>query len=81
MQTDRSIWSGVSDGTSWNSYESRRDLHVINGGTLNDEILEPFVRPFAGPIGDNFILMQEKYAPNMAKVRLKYRNRDTCTLK
>ena len=49
------IWGGIS-------YKGQKDLYEINRGTLtalwyHDEILAPIVRPFAGAIDDNFILM------------------------
>ena len=55
------VWGGIS-------YEGRTDLYVINGGTLaalwyRDEILDPIVRPLAGAIGDNFILVQDSARP------------------
>ena len=55
---------------------------MINGGTLTalryrDEILDPIVRPFAGAIGDNFILMQDNARPRTARVYMDYLNRET----
>ena len=69
------VWGGIS-------YEGRTDLYVINGGTLTalryrDEILDPIVRPFAGAIGDNFILMQDNARPHTARVCMDYLNRET----
>ena len=69
------VWGGIS-------YEGRTDLCVINGGTLTalwyrDEILDPIVRPFAGAIGDNFILMQDNPRPHTARVCMDYLNRET----
>ncbi|GFV45897.1 transposable element Tcb2 transposase [Trichonephila clavipes] len=51
------IWAGISFG-------DRNDLHMFQGGTLTsvkyrDEILEPYVRPYAGAIGNYFILMDD----------------------
>lgn len=51
------VWGGISlDGST--------DLHVIRNGSLNavgyqDEILDPIVRPFAGAIGGDYILMDD----------------------
>ena len=58
------VWGGIS-------YEGRTDLYVINEGTLTalrcrDEILDPIVRPFAGAVGDNFIMMQDNARPQTA---------------
>ena len=55
------IWGGIS-------YKGQKDLYEINRGTLtalwyHDEILAPIVRPFAGAIDDNFILMQDNVCP------------------
>ena len=60
---NRHIWSG------------------INGGTLStlryrDEIPDPIVRPFAGTIGDNFILMQDNAGHHTARVYMDYFNRE-----
>ena len=62
----------VSDGMGWN----------LNGGTLTalrfrDEIVDPIVRPFAGAIGDNFILMQDNARPHTARVCMDCLNRET----
>ena len=45
----------------------RMELHIMAAGTLTavrypDEILDPIVRPFAGAIANNFILMQDNSA-------------------
>ncbi|GBN79479.1 Transposable element Tcb2 transposase [Araneus ventricosus] len=49
------------------------DLHVFHGGTLTgvryrDEILDPYVRPYAGAIGNDFILMDGNARPHRAVV-------------
>ena len=46
-------------------------LHVMAAGALTavhyrDEILDPIVRPFAGAIGNKFILMQDNPCPHTA---------------
>ena len=51
------VWAGVSNG-------GRTDLYVIQGGTLTavryrDEILRPFVVPYAGAIGDSFLFIDD----------------------
>ncbi|GBN51828.1 hypothetical protein AVEN_23549-1 [Araneus ventricosus] len=58
----RSIWAGISLG-------SHTDLHVFHGGTLigvryRDEILDPYVRPYARAIGNDFILMDDNALPH-----------------
>ena len=47
-------------------------LYVMAAGTLTavryrDEILDPIVRPIAGAIRNNFILMQENARPHTAR--------------
>ncbi|GFX79313.1 transposable element Tcb2 transposase [Trichonephila clavipes] len=47
------VWAGISLG-------GHTDLHVLQGGTLNDvryrdEIIDPYVRSYAGAIGNDFI--------------------------
>ena len=37
-----------------------------------DEILDPTVRPFAGAIGNNFILMQDNPRPHTARLTMDY---------
>ena len=69
------VWGGIS-------YEGRTDLYVKNGGTLTalryrDEILDPIVRPCAGAIGDNIILMQDNARPHTARVCMDYLNSET----
>ena len=50
---------------------------MINKGTLTalqyrDEILDSIVRPFAGDIVDNFILLQDNARPHTARVCMNY---------
>ena len=49
------VWAGISA-------QGKTDLHVIDNGTLTalryvNEILDVYVRPYAGAVGENFILM------------------------
>ena len=37
-----------------------------------DKILDPIVRPFAGAIGNNFILMQNNARPHTARLTINY---------
>ena len=51
------VWAGVSNGGC-------TDLYVFQGGTLTavrhrDEILRPFVVPYAGAIGDSFLFIDD----------------------
>ncbi|GFU87364.1 transposable element Tcb2 transposase [Trichonephila clavipes] len=51
------VWGGISIG-------GRTDLHIIRNGTLTgrryaDEILRPHVIPYAGAIGDSFVLQDD----------------------
>ncbi|GFT80418.1 transposable element Tcb2 transposase [Trichonephila clavipes] len=49
------------------------DLHVFQGGTLTsarywDEILDSYVHPYAGAIGNDFILMNDNARPQRAVI-------------
>ncbi|GBM11186.1 hypothetical protein AVEN_133919-1 [Araneus ventricosus] len=60
------VWAGISLG-------GHIDLHVFHGGTLTgvryrDEILDPYVRPYAGAIRNDFILMDDNSRSNRAVV-------------
>ncbi|GBL74437.1 Transposable element Tcb2 transposase [Araneus ventricosus] len=60
------VWAGISLG-------GHTDLHVFHGGTLTgvrywDEILDPYVRPYAGAIGNYFILMDNNARPHRTVV-------------
>ena len=51
------IWAGISA-------QGKTDLHVIDNGTLTalryvNEIFDVYVRPYAGAVGENFILMDD----------------------
>ena len=53
--------------------DGRTDLVVIDGGALTavlyrDEVLEPMVRPFAGVLGQDFVLMHNNARPQTARV-------------
>ncbi|GFV98496.1 transposable element Tcb2 transposase [Trichonephila clavipes] len=54
------------------------DLHVFHGGTVTglryrDEILDPYVRPYAAAIGNDFILMDDNARPHRARIVEEYR--------
>ena len=60
------VWGGIC-------YDGVTDLHVIRDGSLTgvryrDEILHPIVRPFAGAVGENFMLMDDNARPHRARV-------------
>jgi hypothetical protein len=64
------VWASIS-------YDRCTDLYVARNGTLTDlqdqdEILAPIVRPFAGAIGDNFLLMDDYARPHCARVVNEY---------
>ncbi|GFU59858.1 transposable element Tcb2 transposase [Trichonephila clavipes] len=53
------------------------DLHVFHGGTVTglryrDEILDPYVRPYAAAIGNDFILMVDNARPHRAGIVEEY---------
>ncbi|GFW17408.1 transposable element Tcb2 transposase [Trichonephila clavipes] len=53
------------------------DLHVFHGGTVTglryrDEILDPYVRPYAAAIGNDFILMNDNARPHRAGIFEEY---------
>ena len=63
------LWYGLE---SW-----KTDLHTIENGTLTavryvNEILDVYVRPYAGAIGADFILMDDNARPHRAHVTNQY---------
>ena len=60
------VWAGIC-------LDGRTDLVVIDGGALTavryrGEVLEPLVRPFAGALGQDFVLMHDNARPHTARV-------------
>ena len=60
----------------------KTDLHVLRQGSLTrvrygDETLDVYVRCYAGAIGDNFILMDDKAPPHRARVVENYLQPET----
>ncbi|GFV15204.1 transposable element Tcb2 transposase [Trichonephila clavipes] len=60
------VWAGISLG-------GHTDLHVFHGGTVTglryrDDILDPYVRPYAAAIGNDFILMDDNARPHRARI-------------
>ncbi|GFV10285.1 transposable element Tcb2 transposase [Trichonephila clavipes] len=64
------VWAGISLG-------GHADLHVFHGGTVTglryrDEMLDPYVRPYAAAIGNDFILMDDNARPHRARIVEEY---------
>uniref|UniRef100_A0A1A7YAS8 Transposase Tc1-like domain-containing protein n=2 Tax=Iconisemion striatum TaxID=60296 RepID=A0A1A7YAS8_9TELE len=64
------VWGGIS-------MEGRTDLYCLGNGALTairypDEILEPFVRPYADAVGPGFLLMHDNARPHVARVCRQY---------
>ncbi|GFX11598.1 transposable element Tcb2 transposase [Trichonephila clavipes] len=64
------VWAGILLG-------GHTDLHVFHGGTVTglryrDEILDPYVRPYAAAIGNDFILMNDNARPHRARIVEEY---------
>ncbi|GFU98167.1 transposable element Tcb2 transposase [Trichonephila clavipes] len=64
------VWAGISLG-------GHTDLHVFHGGTVTglryrDKILDPYVRPYAAAIGNDFILMDDNARPRRARIVEEY---------
>ena len=60
----------------------RTDLHVFPRGTVNahvyrDDILDAYVRPYAGAIGDAFLLQDDNARPHRARIVDVYLQRET----
>ncbi|GFV82712.1 transposable element Tcb2 transposase [Trichonephila clavipes] len=60
------VWGGISIG-------GRTDLHIIRNGTLTgrkyaDEILRPYVIPYAVAIGDSFVFQDDNARPHRARL-------------
>lgn len=69
------VWAGIS-------YDGRTDLYVIRNGSLTgvryrDEILNPFVRPYAGAVGPEFLLMDDNARPHRARVVSRFLEEET----
>ena len=64
------VWAGISA-------QGKRDLHVIDNGTLTalryvNEILDVYVRPYAGAVGENFILTDDNARAHRARITDQY---------
>ena len=68
------VWGGVS-------YDGSTDLYIIQNGALTgvryrDEILDAFVRPYAGAVGQDFVLVDDNARPHRARVVTEYLERE-----
>ena len=64
-------------GLGGNKCSGETDLHVIDNGTLTalryvNEILDVYVRPYAGAVGENFILMDDNARAHRARITDQY---------
>ncbi|GFV51627.1 uncharacterized protein TNCV_3210731 [Trichonephila clavipes] len=69
------VWAEIS-------LSGHTDLHVFQGGTLTgvryrDEILDPYVCPYDGAIGNDFILMDGNARTHRAVAALSYPTRSS----
>ena len=69
------VWAGISA-------QGKTDLHVIDNGTLTalryvNEILDVYVCPYAGAVGENFILMDDNALAHRARITDQYLERAT----
>ena len=68
------VWGEVS-------YDGSTDLYIIQNGALTgvryrDEILDALVRPYAGAVGQDFVLMDDNARPHRARVVSAYLERE-----
>ena len=64
------VWAEISA-------QGKTDLHVIDNGRLTalryvNEILDVYVRPYAGAVGENFILMDDNARAHRARITDQY---------
>ncbi|GBM43139.1 Transposable element Tcb1 transposase [Araneus ventricosus] len=69
------VWGSISLG-------GRTDLHVFALGTVNaqtyrDNILDAYVHPYAGEIGDDFLLQDDNARPHRARIVDDYLKQET----
>ncbi|GBM13061.1 hypothetical protein AVEN_101910-1 [Araneus ventricosus] len=69
------VWGSIS-------LSGRTDLHVFPRGTVNvqafrDDILDAYVRPYAGAIGDDFLQKDDKARPHRARIVGDYLQQET----
>ncbi len=64
------VWGGVS-------VDGHTDLRVLDRGTMTaeryrDEVLDPIVRPYAGAVGEGFILVHDNARPRNIRICTAY---------
>ncbi len=69
------VWAGIS-------MQGKTDLHIIDNGTMTAhiyvrEVFDVYVRPYAGAIGPDFILMDDNARPHRAMVTNGYLQAET----
>ena len=69
------VWAGISRG-------GRTDLHIVmrdmmTGVRYREEILDVYVRPYAGAIGPQFILIDNNARPRRTRAVEDYLQQDT----
>ena len=72
------VWAGISA-------HGKTDLHVIDNGTLTalryvNEILDVYVRPYAGAVSENFILMDDNARAHRARITDQYLEQATIVI-
>lgn len=66
------VWAGIS-------LEARTELYIVPRGSITaaryiDEILQDFVVPYAGFIGNDFVLMHDNARPHSARITQQFLN-------
>ncbi|GBN13953.1 hypothetical protein AVEN_91369-1 [Araneus ventricosus] len=69
------VWGGISLG-------GRTDLHVFPRGTVNaqayrDDILDAYMHPYTGAIGDDFLLQDDNSRPHRTRIVDDYLQQET----
>ena len=69
------VWAGIS-------MQGKTDLVLLQNGTMTalryrDEILHSIVRPYAGAVGEDFILMDDNARPHRARIIDQYLQQET----
>ena len=72
------VWAGISlDGHTYLYVFPRGGITVVR---YRNEVLEPIVRPYAGPIGDTFILMQYNARAHTTRVSMTFLDDECITV-
>ena len=69
------VWGGIS-------WEGKTALHVFQNRTITDEryineILDVYVKPYSGAVGENFILMDDNARQHSTRAVERYRECET----